>query len=141
MARTGQARAPRRQQVETPKRPELRVVEPPAKDRLRPARVGTIAGAVLFLALFGLAAFQTVLIRAQDRLDTLNREVEEQTEIAHQLELELAELQSPERIAQVARDRLGMIAPHTVTFLEPSPDDDANATYEAPPTTVSGPGR
>jgi cell division protein FtsL len=103
--------------------------------------VGTIAGALLFLALFGLAAFQTVLIRAQDRLDDLNRDVAEETEISQQLELQLADLQSPERIAQVARDRLGMIAPHTITFLEPSPDDDADARYQAPTTTVAGPGR
>jgi len=142
MARTSSARAPQRRPAPARvERPELRVVETPERDRLRPARVGTIAGALLFLALFGLAAFQTVLIRAQDRLDDLNRDVAEQTEISRQLELQLADLQSPERIAQDARDRLGMIAPHTVTFLEPSPQDDANAHYQAPPTTAPGTGR
>jgi cell division protein FtsL len=139
MTRTSSARAQQARPASAePKRPDLRVVEEPARDRLRPARVGTIAGALLFVALFGLAAFQTVLIRAQDRLDTLNRDVAEQTERSRQLELQLADLQSPERIAQVARDRLGMIAPLTVTFLEPSPDDDTNAQYLSPPNTTTG---
>ena len=88
---------------------------------------------LLFGALFALAAFQTVLIRAQDRLDDLNSGVAQQTELDQQLKLQLADLQSPEHIAQVARDRLGMIAPNTVTFLEPTPQDDANAQYVEPP--------
>lgn len=104
---------------------------------MRPARVGTIAGALLFLALFALAAFQTVLIRAQDRLDDLNRDVTEQTELDRQLQLQLADLQSPERIAHAARDRLGMIAPNTVTFLEPRPSDETNAQYAAPPPATT----
>jgi cell division protein FtsL len=134
LTRTSPARAPqRRAAAPGPRRPELRVVDTePTRERMRPARVGTIAGALLFLALFALAAFQTVLIRAQDRLDDLNSQVAEQTELDQQLQLQLADLQSPERIAQVARDRLGMIAPHTVTFIEPAPEDDANALFVAP---------
>jgi cell division protein FtsB len=136
MPRPSPARAPARRVPAKPKRPELRVVEP-ERDRIRPARVGTIAGALLFLALFALAAFQTVLIRAQDRLDDLNSQVAQQTELDRQLELQLADLQSPEHIAQAARDRLGMIAPNTVTFLQPTPEDDANAQYVAPPPTAA----
>jgi cell division protein FtsL len=139
MARTSSARAPERRSTRVqPNRPELRVVEAPARDRIRPARVGTVAGVLLFVALFGVAAFQTVLIRAQDRLDELNRDVAEQTEAARQLELELADLQAPDRIAREARDRLGMIAPYTVTFLEPTPHDDAAATYEPPAPPATG---
>jgi cell division protein FtsL len=105
-------------------------------------RVGTIAGILLFVALFALAAFQTVLIRAQDQLDQLNEDVATQEQRQRDLSLEVADLQSPERIAQVARERMGMIAPHTVTFVEPLPSDDANATYVAPTTTqVSGTSR
>jgi cell division protein FtsB len=141
MPRQSPARAPERKGPEgrgaaEPKRPELRVVDS-RRDRIRPARVGTIAGVLLFLALFALAAFQTVLIRAQDRLDNLNSAVVQQTELDQQLKLQLADLQSPEHIAQVARDRLGMIAPKTVTFLEPTPQDDANAQYVAPPPTAT----
>jgi len=135
-ARQSTARQAGKRGTAEPKRPDLRVVDAPKRDGLRAARVGTIAGALLFVALFGLAAFQTVLIRAQDRLDDLNRDVSAQTQLDEQLRLQLADLQSPERIAQVARDRLGMIAPHTVTFLEPTPGDDAAATYVAPTTTT-----
>jgi cell division protein FtsB len=135
MPRQSPARAPERRSAPKPKRPALHVVEP-KRERIRPARVGTIAGVLLFVALFALAAFQTVLIRAQDRLDDLNSGVAQQTELDQQLKLQLADLQSPEHIAQVARDRLGMIAPNTITFLEPTPQDDANATYVAPPPTT-----
>ena len=58
--------------------------------------------------------------------------------LGDQLRLQLAELQSPERIAQAARDRLGMIAPNTVTFLEPSPTDDSAAQYVEPSEGTSG---
>ena len=119
-ARAPERKGPEREGTAKPKRPDLRVVEP-KRDRIRPARVGTIAGVMLFVALFALAAFQTVLIRAQDHLDDLNSSVAQQTELDQQLRLQLADLQSPEHIAQVARDRLGMIAPNTVTFLEPTP--------------------
>ncbi len=137
-ARAPERKGPERQGTAKPKRPELHVVEP-KRDRIRPARVGTIAGVLLFLALFALAAFQTVLIRAQDHLDNLNSAVAQQTDLDQQLKLQLADLQSPEHIAQVARDRLGMIAPNTVTFLEPTPQDDANATYVAPPPKATPP--
>jgi cell division protein FtsL len=103
-------------------------------------RVGTIAAILLFVALFALAAFQTVLIRAQDQLDQLNEDVTAQEQRQRELALEVADLQSPERIAQVARDRMGMIAPHTVTFVEPQPSDDEAATYVAPTTTTRSSG-
>jgi cell division protein FtsB len=138
MPRQSPARAPERKAPAKPKRPELRVVDP-KRDPIRPARVGTIAGVLLFLALLALAAFQTVLIRAQDHLDDLNSAVAQQTALDQQLKLQLADLQSPEHIAQVARDRLGMIAPKTVTFLEPTPQDDANAHYVAPPPKATPP--
>lgn len=138
LPRQAPARAPQRKAASHPERPELRVV-PEKREGLRPARVGTIAGVLLFLALFALAAFQTVLIRAQDRLDDLHRDVAQQAELDEQLKLQLADLHSPERIAQVARDRLGMIAPHTVTFLDPRADDDQKATYDPTvgPTTTA----
>jgi hypothetical protein len=80
---------------------------------------------------------KTVLIRAQDRLDDLNDGVAEQDELQRQLALEVADLQAPERIVQVARDRMGMIAPHTVTFVEPTAGDDEAATYVPPPPKSS----
>jgi cell division protein FtsB len=126
MPRTTTARAPERRRDEQP-RPPLRVVDPSDRQSLRPARVGTLAGVVLFVALFALAAFQTVLINSQSHLDDLNQQVAEQEARAEQLDLLLADLQSPQRITSAARERLGMVAPHSVTFLESSPDDEGRA--------------
>jgi cell division protein FtsL len=126
MPRTTTARAPDRRRDEQP-RPPLRVVEPADRQSLRPARVGTLAGVVLFVALFALAAFQTVLINSQSHLDDLNQQVAEQEARSERLELLLADLQSPQRITSAARERLGMVAPNSVTFLESSPDDELRA--------------
>jgi cell division protein FtsL len=126
MPRTTTARAPERRRDEQP-RPPLRVVEPADRQSLRPARVGTLAGVVLFVALFALAAFQTVLINSQSHLDDLNQQVAEQEARSEQLDLLLADLQSPQRITSAARERLGMVAPNSVTFLESSPDDELRA--------------
>jgi cell division protein FtsL len=126
MPRTTTARAPERRRDEQP-RPPLRVVEPADRQSLRPARVGTLAGVVLFVALFALAAFQTVLINSQSHLDDLNQQVAEQEARSEQLDLLLADLQSPQRITSAARERLGMVAPNSVTFLESSPDDEPRA--------------
>lgn len=137
MARTSTATAPvrpvRRSTTERRgDRPPLRVVDPSELQRLKPARVGTIAGVLLFVALFALAAFQTVLIKSQSRLDELNDHLDAERERQEQLELELADLRSPERITAAAQDRLGMLAPYEVTFIQPSPDDDERARYVDP---------
>jgi cell division protein FtsL len=134
MARTSTARAPQRRPAPAPKpvRPPLRIVDPAELQKLKPARIGTFAGVLLFVALFALAAFQTVLINSQSRLDDLNDSVAAEHERREQLDLALADLQSPERITSVARERLGMIAPYNATFLESAADDDARAAL--PPT-------
>lgn len=130
---------PRRRGVPAPSRPALRVVEPAPRRRV--GRAGTIAGVVLFVALFALAAFQTVLIRTQARIDDLDRRIAEEEARRTDLTLRLADLRSPDRIVSVATDRLGMIAPGTVAYLQPRPDDDVRATYRpAPPPPGAGAG-
>jgi cell division protein FtsB len=93
--------------------------------------VGTIAGVLLFVALFALAAFQTVIIRAQGHLDDVNARLQTEEQQQQVLELQLADRQSPERITSAAR-ALGMIAPGEVTYLLPTDADDAAATYRPP---------
>lgn len=143
--RSSAARAPERRHVEParPTRPALRVIDTDELQKLKPARVGTIAGVVLFVALFALAAFQTVLINSQSRLDDLNQRVAEEQARQEQLELNLADLRSPERITAAARDRLGMIAPFNSTFLQPSSEDEDRARYvdpaQPPPTAPPAP--
>lgn len=112
-------------------RPALKIVTPADLPRIRPGRVGTIAGVLLFVALFALAAFQTVIIRAQGHLDDVNAQIQAEEQQQQALELELAARQSPERITSAAR-ALGMIAPGEVTFLLPTESDDAAATYRPP---------
>lgn len=136
------APAPVRRRPDEVERPPLRVVEPPRRPRLRPGRVGTIAGVLLFAALFGLVAFQTVLIKAQAQIDTLGNKVAAQEERHRDLGLQLAELQSPERVIDAAKERLGMIEPGSVEFLRPSADDDARSAYDpdagsSPPATTA----
>jgi cell division protein FtsB len=128
-ARAPQRAVPARQPERT--RPPLRLVKPGELPRLRPGRVGTVAVVLLFGALFALAAFQTVIIRSQGHLDDLNARIQTEESRQQALELELADRQSPERITAAARS-LGMIAPGEVTFLLPTPGDDAAAVYVEP---------
>lgn len=127
--------APAREQVRP--RPALRVVDPDELRRLRPGRVGTIAGTVLFVAMFALAAFQTLIIKEQGTLDDLNERIRSEELRQRDLELALVDLQSPARITEAAHE-LGMITPGAITYLQPKPDDDAAATFVEPepvPTT------
>jgi cell division protein FtsB len=127
-----------------PARPPLRVVEPRTapRRRLRPGRVGTIAGVLLFAALFAVAAFQTVLIKGQADLDALDDRLAAE-EVRHRdLALTVAELQSPDRITTAAKERLGMIEPAGVVFLRPdagaaAPSPDAGSPEDAS-TSPSG---
>lgn len=112
-------------------RPPLRVVEPApaARRRVRLGGVGTLAGVLLFAALFAVAAFQTVLIKGQADLDALDGRLATE-EVRHRdLALTVAELQSPSRITTAAKERLGMIEPDGVVFLRPGPSDDSAAAY------------
>ncbi len=134
------ATEPRRRPVED-RRPDLRVVEPARRqgDRRRVGRVGTIAGVALFAALFGLAAFQTVLIKTQSRIDDLDRRIDAVSAETRDLRLQVADLESPARITAAARDRLGMIAPGSVTYLRPGADDAARAALPTTPAPDPAP--
>lgn len=119
------------------RRPDLRVVHP--GPRRRAGRVGTVAGIALFVALFGLAAFQTVLIKNQARIDDLDRRIDVAQAESQTLARQVAELESPARITAAARDRLGMIDPGSVTYLLPAADDDARAHLPPPPVPAPAP--
>jgi hypothetical protein len=124
-------------QPDTDSRPALRVVE--ARRRRRGWQVGTVAGVVLFAALFAVAGFQTLIVSSQKQLDDLNRDIDAATTAGVRLDSQLAELQSPQRITDEATQRLGMVAPPGVAYLQPRPDDDTRAGEvpepSPPPTT------
>ena len=100
--------------------------------RRRGWQVGTIAGVVLFVAMFTVAGFQTLIVSSQKQLDDLNRGIDAATTAGVRLDSQLAELQSPQRITTEATQRLGMVAPPGVAYLQPRPDDDARRPARSP---------
>ncbi len=119
--------------------PTLEVVAP-AERRRRGWQVGTIAGGLLFVALFAIAGAHSLIVQQQRHIDSVNGRITEAEDRAEALKVELAELQSPERIVKEARDRLGMVQAPTPVYLQPKADDDARAAEvpaTTPPTTVA----
>ncbi|MGI9622150.1 MAG: hypothetical protein ACR2PK_04870 [Acidimicrobiales bacterium] len=83
-------------------------------------RLTTISLCVLAtLILFGLVAFQAVIVSSQSAIDDLDREIETASRMNQRLRLEVAKLESPERIRMIALSNLGMIEPSVVDYLEP----------------------
>ena len=124
--RSAALRAPaprRRADADAPARPPLRVVrtaELTAQARRRRARLllgvglGIVAGLLL-----GMVAFQVVLTQGQVRLERLEEQATTQQDRYERLRLEVAQLESPERVVAAAQERLGMVPPASVTYLSP----------------------
>jgi cell division protein FtsL len=85
--------------------------------RLTP-KTGVGLTVALFGALFGVAVSHALLIEGQLELDRLDQQVAEEQARYERLRLEVAELESPERILADAQE-LGMVAPEEVTWLTP----------------------
>lgn len=121
--------APRRAPAPAPapaprQRPPLRVVTPEETrraDRRRQARL-RIAFMVLVAVggLFGLVASHVVLTQGQFRLQQVEAKANEQQARYERLRLEVAELESPQRIVAAAQERLGMVTPPGVRYLSPT---------------------
>jgi cell division protein FtsB len=96
----------------------LKPVERPAPRRSAavPALVGV---AMVIGALLALAVMHALLIGGQVRLDGMHRDIAAETESIRRLELRVAELESPDRVLDVARERLGMVQPAEVGYLLP----------------------
>lgn len=99
-------------------------------------RIGTLAAAALFLSVFGVVIFQTLLVQGQARLDNLNAKAAVEQERSRDLHRQVADLEAPARIVDAARNRLGMVPPGSVGYLSPSADDAARSAYVAPPVTT-----
>ena len=98
--------------------------------------MGTVAGALLFLALFAIAGAQTLIVQQQRHIDDLNTRIVAAQDQAEKLDLDLAELNSQSRILDEAKNKLGMVPASTPVYLQARPDDDARAA-EVPPATPS----
>lgn len=106
---------------EAPARPPLRIVRageltPRARRRRNRAIVGA-TGALVVIGLFGLVAFHVMVTQAQFRLDRINGRVSQDEARYQRLRLQVAELESPDRIIAAAQERLGMVPPPGVTYL------------------------
>ena len=98
----------------------LRVV---GSERPRPGQLRRIVLRVVLVLLSGLFAIgvlQAVVTQAQGRIDQLDRQIDEAVSLDRELRLRRAELLSPARLATEARDRLGMVPPATVNYLDPA---------------------
>jgi cell division protein FtsL len=127
-----------------PRRPALRTAQAPVSRWARVSatlrqgnllgRIGTLTAAALFVGVFGVVVFQALLVQGQARLDHVNGEIATQQQQAKQLHLQVAQLDSPERIVTYARNNLHMVDPGDVVYLQQAPGDDAKA---ATATTVA----
>jgi cell division protein FtsL len=116
----------------------LRVVRPEAGRRLRISpRTGVVLTVSLFGALFGVAVSHAMLIESQMDLEQLDERASSEQARYERLRLDVAQLESPDRIVREAQDRLGMVPADDVVWLtpdQPAPadgdgggDDDGDA--------------
>jgi len=96
----------------------LRPVERPGTRR-SPAVPALVGVGMVIAALLALAVMHALLIGGQVRLDGVRGDVASETEAVRRLELRVAELESPDRVLEVARERLGMVQPAEVGYLLP----------------------
>lgn len=107
--------------------PPLRLAWVRAEARSLTSVAGTVLFGLLLVAVLGVVVFQALLVQTQSHLDELERDLVAEQRRAEDLRLTVAERQSPELIAQAAEDRLGMIEPGEVLYLQHDADDDARA--------------
>jgi cell division protein FtsL len=100
-------------------RPPLRLVEPPARHRVRVGLVGTVMLVVVLIGVFALAAVHTLVVQAQFELDQVEQQVAERRGDLDALRLEVATLESPSAIAEAAAT-IGLVNPPDRVYLEPT---------------------
>lgn len=81
--------------------------------------LSALAGALFAATLLIVVASQALLTSEQMRLDQLTQAQFQAATNGQNLELERSQLSSPTRILNVAEQRLKMISPTSVTYLEP----------------------
>lgn len=121
-----------------PRRPHLRVVPPPARPSVRPSvrrrrtrAVLIVAMAVVFGSLMASAMFHGLLVSGQSELDRLDTQIQAEKSALAQEQLDVANLQSPARIAAEAR-KLGMVPADQQHWVTPGSTDEPVVTGRAP---------
>ena len=116
----GLAPPPRRRPVAPPPLPNLRLVTPGEARERRHIRL--LTGALLAAAcagLFAIVALRVLLAQGQVEIDRLEASIEAARATQQDLRLTVAELDAPAQIVAAARQRLGMVTPLTVAYLNP----------------------
>lgn len=101
------------------RRRHLRIVGPAERARLRlklSRRAGITVTVGLFGALFAVAVSHALLIEGQARLDRMDQEANEAQARYEELQAELSDLRSPDRILQEASE-MGLVEPEDRTWL------------------------
>jgi len=122
---------PQRTPATRERRPQLRVVEEPQQRRLGFAAITTLVVGAVFVILFGLVVFHTLLLQNQQKLDHLDAQVNEAQANYQSLRLQVAQLEAPQRIIDVATHKLGMVPPDGTTYLTPAAGSGASTTAGA----------
>jgi cell division protein FtsL len=119
--------------------PQLRTVaDPRALRGRRLARACTaMAGLVACFGLFGVVGVHVMLAQGQGDVQRLQSQVDDKEAAQQRLRVQVAELESPDRIVAAARD-LGMTTPSTVVVLQhASLADPPATTIPAPRATTT----
>ena len=118
-----------------------------ARTRRKRARLLVVlTGIAITAALFGVVVFHVVLTQNQLDIQHLRAEADAASVKQQQLRLQVAQLESPERVVDAAQ-KLGMVPPATVRYLSPDGTAPApkptvparTATYAAKPPGASTP--
>ncbi|MGI8661650.1 MAG: hypothetical protein ACR2LQ_00365 [Acidimicrobiales bacterium] len=126
--------APRVRPQAAPRRPELRVV---GAQRRHLKVIGVTGALLVFVMLFGLVVFHTVLVQNQQRIDRVQQDIRDAQAEYQATRLLVAQLESPARIVEEA-SRLGMVTPPGTTYLTPSPAAAGEVgTVEAKPAAAA----
>lgn len=121
-------------------RRHLRAVETPRADA--PAhRYGALRflGLVAFVVILSVVVFHVVMAQRGFELQTLREQIEAEQTNYEQLRLETARLSAPERIEAEATDRLGMVRPQNINYLEAPIGAGDAGTPSAPASTLADP--
>jgi cell division protein FtsL len=134
---------------EAPRTRHLRVVPDVRRRALRlriSPRTGVVLTVSLFGALFGVAVSHAVLIESQMDLEQLDERAATEQARYERLRLEVAELESPDRIVREAQGRLGMVPAEDMVWLtpdQPAPADEGGSpsseeSADTPATSWAG---
>ena len=126
------AAAPRRRRDEDGPRRHLRLALPPRRSLRLSPRVGVVLTVVGFVALFGVAVCHALLIQNQASVDELDRRVATEQARYEKLRLQVAELESPQRIMSEAQEDLGMVPAGETVWLTPDQPAPTSTTVPDP---------